>query len=393
MPAPSRLPSIATALAGASLLCAAAPAAAVNGIQLGGYGIKNAAMGGASIALPLDAVAAANNPAGMAFVPAVANLNLQVFKGHSSSDFLLPGNHLENRDTTPTPEGGINWRLSPTMTVGLSLAGQGAGADYRQPLLPLPGAANAKSSLAVAEIIPSLAWMPTPDLAIGVALNLAYETFEAQGVLVATPGGPVQLPAHGSQSATGAGLRFGVLWKALPTLALGANVKTKTKMGRLEGYQDDLLASADGRIDIPAQYGVGVAWNASDKLTIAADYLRVLYRDTKVMQDPNGFYWRDQPILRLGASWAVSDAWTLRAGLSANRVQVEPANVAPNLLAPSILDRAFTVGASWRMDPKSEFSAGYEYNPNNKLTGTGPSSGVSLASKVQIFMFGYQHNF
>jgi long-chain fatty acid transport protein len=184
-----------------------------------------------------------------------------------------------------------------------------------------------------------------------------------------------------------------VLWQALPTLALGANVKTKTKMGRLEGYQDDLLASADGRIDIPAQYGVGVAWNASDKLTIAADYLRVLYRDTRVMQDPNGFYWRDQPILRLGASLAVSDAWTLRAGLSANRLQVEPANVAPNLLAPSILDRAFTLGASWRMEPKSEFSAGYEYNPNNKMTGTGPSSGVSLASKVQVFMFGYQHNF
>lgn len=382
-----------TAFAGAGLLCAAAPAFAVNGFQLGGYGIKNAAMGGASIALPLDTVAAANNPAGMAFVPEGANLNLQVFKGRSSSDFLLPGNHLENRDTTLTPEGGINWRLSPTMTVGLSMAGQGAGADYRQPMLPVPGAANASASLAVAEIIPSLAWTPMPNLAIGAALNLAYETFEAQGVLVTTPGGPLQLPAHGSQSATGAGLRLGVLWKVTPSLALGANFKTKTKMSRLKGYEDDLLATADGRLDIPGQFGVGVAWHASDRLTIAADYLRVQYRGMKVMQDPNSFYWRDQPIFRLGASYAVNDAWTLRAGMSGNRVQVEQMNVAPNILAPSILKRAYTIGASWRMDQKSEFSAGYEYNPSTTITGTGPSTGVSLTSKVQVFMLGYQRNF
>ena len=35
---------------------------AVNGIQMNGYGIKNAGMGGASIALPLDASAPVNNP-------------------------------------------------------------------------------------------------------------------------------------------------------------------------------------------------------------------------------------------------------------------------------------------------------------------------------------------
>jgi long-chain fatty acid transport protein len=68
-------PLRASLLTGAMLLIAD-PALAVNGAQLGGYGIKNAAMGGASIALPLDAVAAANNPAGTAFVPASTSLNL-----------------------------------------------------------------------------------------------------------------------------------------------------------------------------------------------------------------------------------------------------------------------------------------------------------------------------
>ena len=56
-------------------------------------------MGGAAIALPLDAEAAANNPAGMAFVPKSFTLGLYVFKGESSADYFIPGNRLENRTT------------------------------------------------------------------------------------------------------------------------------------------------------------------------------------------------------------------------------------------------------------------------------------------------------
>lgn len=385
------LPRVAAALC--TSLAVAGPALAVNGTQLGGYGVKNASMGGASIALPLDTVAAANNPAGMAFVPAATNLNLQVFRGQSSSNYVLPGNHLENADTTPIPEGGINIWLNERLSLGLSLAGQGAGADYGQPALPVPGARDAKSSLTILEAVPTLAYKVAPTLSLGIALNLAYQRFEADGVIVPTAGGPLQLPSHGTQTATGVGLRLGALWKATPTLALGANWKSRTKMGRLDGYADDLLAGADGRIDVPGQYGVGVAWQPNHQLTLAADYLRVLYSDTAVMQDPNGFYWRDQPIVRLGASWAIDDAWTLRAGLSRNRVQIEDTNTAQNLLAPSINDRAYTLGGTWRMDPKSEFSAGYEYNPKVTINGTGASAGTSLTSKVQVFMLGYQRNF
>lgn len=388
-----RHPSRHAALALAMLLPVAGPALAINGTQLGGYGIKNAAMGGASIALPLDTVAAANNPAGMAFVPAATNINLQVFRGQSSSNYVLPGNRLENTETSPVPEGGINTWFGDKLSLGLSLAGQGAGANYRQAALPLPGAREASASLKIFEAIPTLAYKPTPELAFGVSLNLAYQRFKADGVIVPTPGGPVQLPAHGTQTATGAGLRLGVLWKPVPTLALGASWKSRTKMGRLDGYADDLLAGADGRLDIPAQYGFGVAWNATDKATIAVDYVRVLYGGTAVMQDPNGFHWRDQPIVRIGGSWALDAAWTLRAGLAWNRRQVEDDRTAQNLLAPAINDRAYTAGASWRIDPTSEISVGYELNPKVTMQGAGASTGTSLTSKVQMFMLGYQRNF
>ena len=390
MPGLSR--SLAVALAVSAFHAAAL---AVNGALPGGSGIKNAAMGGASIALPLDAVAAANNPAGIAFVPSSATLGLQVFRGHSSADYVLPGNHLENRQTEPVPEGGFNWQLDTALSVGFSIAGAGAGSDYGQPALPVPGAGTAKTTLRVAESIPAVAWKPAPDLAVGLGLTLAWERFEADGVIVPAPvaGGLLPLPGHGQQSATGIGVRAGVLWKPAAGWSLGMNLKSRVHMGRLDGYRNDLLAYSDGRLDVPAQYGVGVAWEPTERLTLAADWLRILWGDIKAMQDPNGFAWRNQPVLRVGAAWALDERWTLRAGASRNHGQIDSSRTVQNLLVPSIHERAWTAGLSWRVDPHSELNLGYELNPRTTLTGTGASAGTSLTSKVEMFLLGYHYTF
>jgi len=368
---------------------------AVNGALPGGNGIKNASMGGASIALPLDAAAAANNPAGIAFVPASTTFGLQVFRGHSSADYVLPGNHLENRQTELAPEGGFNWHMSPAVTLGVSISGAGAGSDYGQAALPVPGAGTAKTTLRVAEIIPTVAWKPSPDLALGMGLTLARQQFEADGVIVPAPvpGGLLPLTGHGKQTASGIGLRVGALWKATADWSLGVNLKSKVRMGRLKGYDQDLLAYSDGRLDVPAQYGVGVAWQATERLTLAADWLRILWGDIKAMQDPNGFAWRNQPVLRFGVAWKLDESWTLRAGYSRNSRQIDSSRAVQNLLVPSIHEEAYTAGVSWRVNPHSELNFGYELNPRTTLTGTGNSAGTALTSKVQMFLLGYHHSF
>jgi len=378
-----------------ALACLPGTALAINGAQLGGNGIRNAAMGGASIALPLDANAAANNPAGMAFVPTSATLDLQVFRGHSTADYVLPGNHLDNRQTIAGPEGGLNWQLASGLAVGFSLAGGGSGSDYGQPALPVPGAGNAQSTLRIAELIPSVAWKPRDDIAVGFGLTLAREQFKADGVIVPAPvpGGLLPLQGHGTKSATGVGWRVGALWKPASDWTLGVNYKARTRMSKLDGYDADLLAYSGGRLDIPEQYGIGVAWQATPRLTIAADWLRILWGELKVMQDPNGFGWRNQPVFRVGASWAIDDRLTLRAGFSRNRGQIDSSRTAQNLLVPAIHDKALTAGLSWALDQKSELSLGYEVNPRTTLTGTGPSTGTNLSSKVQMFMAGWQRRF
>jgi long-chain fatty acid transport protein len=370
-------------------------ALAVNGALPGGNGIKNASMGGASIALPLDAVAAANNPAGMAFVPSSTTLGLQVFHGHSSADYVLPGNHLENRQTEPAPEGGFNWQINPGLAVGVSMSGLGAGSDYGQPALPVPGAGNAKTTLRVAEVIPAVAWKPIPELALGAGVTLAWQQFEADGVIVPAPvpGGLAPLPTHGTKSASGAALRAGVLWKPTSEWSLGANWKSRVHMSRLAGYDQDLLAYSGGHLDVPGQYGVGVAWQPTEQLTIAADWLRILWGDLQAMKDPDGFAWRSQPVVRIGAACALDDRFTLRAGYSRNHGQIPSDRSVQNLLVPSVHERAFSAGLSWRVMPGSEVNFGYELDPRTTLSGTGPSTGTTLTSRVQMFLLGYHHEF
>jgi long-chain fatty acid transport protein len=370
-------------------------ALAVNGAQPGGYGVKNAAMGGAAIALPLDAVAAANNPAGLGQLPTSTTVDTQVFRGNSSADYVLPSNRLQNQQTEIAPEGGFNWRQSDTWAFGVSFAGSGAGSDYGQAALPVPGADSAKTQLTVVEFVPAAAWTPQPGLTLGLGLNLALERFKTQGVIVpaAVPGGLAPVPGHGSQQASGLGLRAGLLWQAGPDWRLGLSLKSRTRMGRLKGYDQDVLAYSQGRLDVPAQYGLGLAWQASDHLTLAADALRILWGDIQAMKDPNGFAWRNQTVLRLGAAWQLDERWTLRMGASRNSGQIDSSRTVQNLLVPSINRRAFTLGTSWQLDPHAEINVGYELNPRTTLAGTGPSTGTQLTSKVQMFLLGYHHRF
>jgi long-chain fatty acid transport protein len=382
------LPALALAVHTSSAL-------AINGAQPGGYGVNNAAMGGASIALPLDAVAAANNPAGLGALAPSATLGLQVFRGRSSANYVMPGNALHNTQTALAPEGGFLWRQDETWAFGLSVAGSGVGSNYKQAALPVPGAEQAKTRLQVLEMVPAAAWTPRPGLTLGLGLNLAVERFDTQGAIVPAPvqGGLLPVPGHGAQTASGVGLRAGLLWQATPDWRLGLSLKSRTRMGRLSGYDQDLLSYSHGRLDVPAQFGLGAAWQAHPRVTLAADALRILWGDIQAMKDPAGFGWHNQTVLRLGAAWQLDDRWTLRAGASRNSGQIDSSRTVQNLLVPSIHRRAVTLGASWQAGPRDEVNLGVEHNPRTTLSGSGPSAGTDLTSKVQMVLLGLHHRF
>lgn len=84
-------------------------------------------------------------------------------------------------------------------------------------------------------------------------------------------------PAGASVSATG---------KLTNDLTLGATWASKTKSGKLEKYKG--LFAEEGGFDIPANYGVGLAWAPTPALILAADIKRIEYSDVKAVANPIG---------------------------------------------------------------------------------------------------------
>lgn len=104
---------------------------------------------------------------------------------------------------------GYNHALSPSLAVGLAMYGNGGmNTDYSSnPYARFGATGPACINLEQLFITPAVAWRFAKGQSVGLALNLAYQTFEANGISIFN-GFSADL-AHGTDSATGAGLRLG----------------------------------------------------------------------------------------------------------------------------------------------------------------------------------------
>lgn len=359
---------------------AAGQALATNGTMPHGYGIKAQGMGGASIALPQDAVAAANNPAGMAFVGNRLDAGLVWLKADRGT--TMGGTYLEanEKENYFIPEFGYNRVLDDKLSAGISVVGNGVGTRYARPIGP-PTNSNAGSELMQVVMSPTLAYKVAPGQAIGASLNLAYQRLKIDGVE------HTGLSNQGFDHSFGYGLALGWTGKLTDQVTLGASYVSKTHMGKLDKYRN--LLAGGGEFDIPERYGVGVAFLPTDKLTIAADVLRVNWSGVKsvgnALTSPGafgadngpGFGWKDQNIYRVGASYALDERLTLRAGYSHGDQIINAADTTLNYLAPVTPQNHWSAGATWKFDKQMELSMVYTRTTDTTVTGTGPSAGVN----------------
>ncbi|AKJ66974.1 aromatic hydrocarbon degradation protein [Pandoraea thiooxydans] len=368
-------------------------ALAVDGIALTGTGVMAAGMGGTSIAFPQDSTAAADNPAGMGLIGSRTDFGIQLLEPLTDFDYGSPSNHLHTGKVYPVPNGGANWQISPRLTLGVSLFGVGVGTSYGRPALPIAGAGVAQSSLQTVIAAPTITWRLTPHNIIGASLALAYERFSANGAIVPTDSGGLQpLPSHGISNAFGYGVRLGYIWQPTSAFTFGASYASRIRMSRLSGYDDDLLAAGGGRIDIGAQYGVGIAYRIVPSLTLAADWLHLEFSNT-VVGSAQGFGWQNQDIFRVGAAWNVNSRWTLRAGFSRGNHPIGPSVVAQNLLAAMPCSTSVSAGATWRLNKADDISGVVEYDFATNVKGTGASAGFDMRTRAEIIGVSYGHRF
>ena len=82
-------------------------------------------------------------------------------------------------------------------------------------------------------------------------------------------------------------------------------------------------------------------------------------------------------IFKLGATYEVSNALTLRAGYSKGRQPIPSDQTMFNILAPAVIEDHLTLGATWILANKSELSLGYMHAFKKTVTGTGATAGFN----------------
>ena len=163
------------------LVCGAGPALATNGMNMIGFGGQETGMAGASLGVSDNPMAINNNPAGLSqiktpeltvgFEALLHHLqHKDMFNGGvdgESNIFLLP------MMAHAQPIGNSPWRM------GLGLFAQGGmGAEFKNLRTAFGTNDSTYTNVAYAKLAPAVSYQASPDLSLGLALNLGYSTME-----------------------------------------------------------------------------------------------------------------------------------------------------------------------------------------------------------------------
>ena len=395
-----------TLLASAVAAALTAPAAhATVGYFQHGYGDRAKAMGGAGIAYPQDAIAAATNPAGMVLIGDRMDFGTGIFR--PVRDATVSGNgdpanngsyDLNNDQNFPLGHFGYNRMLSPNLSLGISIYGNGGmNTSYDGKSIKLfAGSSNVAQGVDLMQLFvaPTVAWKFNDSHAFGVSLVLAYQRFKANGLggfdnstFSSAPG---FVTNKGYDSSTGAGVRVGWIGQLTPRVSVGVTYATKTFMSKFDKYKG--LFAEGGDFDIPANFGIGFAFKATDRTTVALDVMRILYSDVNSVGNPGptstadaaarklglsngmGFGWDDVTAVKLGVAHQYSGRLTLRAGFTYNTQPIPSSEVLFNSLAPGVIQKHLTLGATWKLNNGGELTVSYFHAFEEDVSGTWPAT-------------------
>jgi long-chain fatty acid transport protein len=379
-----------------SALGFAGSAMATNGYFSHGYGMKAKGMGGASTAMAVDTFGGANNPASMIWVGDRIDLGADLFSPRREASMTVPGPTTFTSESDSNyflvPEFGYNKMLKPNMSVGVTVYGNGGmNTDYDPiatlgPANLLGGASTLGVDLMQLIIAPTLSYKVNEQNSVGISPLLGYQRFKANGL------DGFGLPADpGYDDSTGFGVRVGWMGKVSDTVTLGAAYASKMNMSKMNKYAG--LFAEQGDFDIPSNWNLGIAVQATPAVKVAMDYQRINYSDVKSVNnasanifncpgfggaDPSaclggangpGFGWKDINVVKLGVEYQYSKTLTLRAGYNHGENPISAADVTFNILAPGVVKDHLTLGFTYVTASGGELTMSYMHAFSNDVTG------------------------
>lgn len=392
---------------------------ATNGYVSHGYGNQSKGAVGVGAALPQDALITATNPAGLLYIGDRLDVGIDYFaprrKARITGNAFGPDATYDGNSTESfyIPELGYSKQYSDKLAAGLAIYGNGGmNTDYDDnPYARYGATGRAGVNLEQLFIAPAVAFRITPNSSVGIALNLAYQRFRVRGIqpFAVMSSDPANLTNNGHDSSTGWGLRLGWQGQVSEDLSLGVSWQSKTYMSEFDDYAG--LFANQGDFDIPENYVAGLAWKATDQLTVALDWQRVLYSEVEAVgnsasqlalgyplgsDNGPGFGWRDIDVVKLGFVYEASPRLTLRAGYSESDQPVPEEETFFNILAPGVVEEHASIGATWEVNQDHSITFAYTYCSGEWIEGQNsipPSFGGGEADVyLRENVFGLQWN-
>jgi long-chain fatty acid transport protein len=131
----------------------------------------------------------------------------------------------------------------------------------------------------------------------------------------------------------------------------------------------------------PETIGVGVSYQATPALLLAADYKNIGWKDVmqqfhmkltaggQVAEFGLNQNWKDQNVFNLGLAYKMTDAVTLRAGASLSDNPIPEANTTPYF--PATVENAYTIGLGWAVSKEGSLDFSASFIPEVSVTNVG----------------------
>ncbi|MDZ7585740.1 MAG: outer membrane protein transport protein [Thiobacillus sp.] len=367
-------------------LAAPSLAMATNGMVMEGYGPIAAGMGGAAMAYDNGTAALANNPATLGLMADGSRLDVMLgFVGPDLETSMGMGK--SEADAFYMPAIGYVKKRG-NLVYGAGIYGQGGmGTEY---------ANGDMAQVGVGRVIFPLAYSVSPRFNIGGSVDVVWAGMDLVADLNAD--GTKDIDFKDDSDFTGAAkgysvaAKLGFTYRLNDALTAGGVYQTAANLPDLKG--DGYKVTG---FDMPAMFGLGLAWQASERLMVAADVKDVMwgssmntvtiYRNGMVVA-PFQQDWDDQIVLSLGLAYRFSDAFTGRVGYNHGKNPIPDAFV--NYLWPAIMEDHYTAGFGYAFDKQSALNFGLSYVPEVSVTA---GSGMTIDHSQVNWQLMVSHTF
>lgn len=366
----------------------ALPVAATEGVNFIGIGPIQQGTAGAGVASAKDSTWSILNPAGITKLKNRIDTSLQVFAPVRSLDANTSGGAGKQTDRSviliPSLSG--SFKVSENGFIGFGLHGaSGLGLDYdygrigsgAPPFSP-QNVGDKMTELSVAKLAVTYAYrFGDSGFSIGAGPLLVVSRLRTDILNPST----LTYSSGDWDTAYGAGAIIGFN-QELGRIRIGGSYMSEQWIETFDDYN----ALLGGSLNLPQQITLGAAFDVLENVELVLDYRWLGWNQLDTLGDTFG--WDNQNIVKLGVTWAATESWTLRGGISHGNSPIDSNTAFGNALFPAIMKTHLAVGASYEWE-KWAAHAAFVHALEETVIANGTDAGAlqPLANGTEISMF------